>query len=56
MSNRRSRRVSAGVRGSSDLRSALNTWQATVMRLDAVDPVTTELVRLRCATHHDCHT
>ena len=22
----------------------------------AVDPITTELVRLRCAQHHDCHT
>jgi len=39
-----------------DLKSALAEWQAGVVCLDEVDPVTTELVRLRCATHHDCHT
>ena len=38
------------------LRQALTGWQAAVVRLDAVDAVTTELVRLRCAEHHDCHT
>ena len=31
------------------LRQALSAWQAAVVRLAAVDPVTTELVRLRCA-------
>lgn len=35
---------------------ALGRWQAAVVRLHAVDPVTTELVRLRCARYHDCHT
>ena len=52
----RSRRVADGVRAAGPLRQALASWQAAVMRLDAVDPVTTELVRLRCARYHDCHT
>jgi hypothetical protein len=38
------------------LRSALAEWQAAVVRLPALDPVTTEIVRLRCARHHDCRT
>jgi len=38
------------------LKQALNAWQAAVVRLDAVDPVITELVRLRCARYHDCRT
>ena len=36
--------------------AALNRFQDAVVRLDAIDPVTTEVVRLRCARHHDCHT
>jgi hypothetical protein len=52
----RSRRVAAGTRGDGRLRRALGEWQASVVRLDALDPLTTELVRLRCARHHDCHT
>ncbi len=43
-------------RAQSSLRAALSEWQAAVVCLDAVDPITTELVRLRCANHHDCHT
>ena len=39
-----------------DLSRALGKWQSAVVRLDALDPVTTEMVRLRCARHHDCHT
>ena len=35
---------------------ALTPWQEEVVQLDLVDPVTTEMVRLRCAEHHDCHT
>jgi len=35
---------------------ALMEFAAAAVRNDAVDPVTTELVRLRCATYHDCHT
>jgi alkylhydroperoxidase family enzyme len=34
--------------------AGLDDWQNAVMRLDALDPVTTEVVRLRCATNHDC--
>ena len=52
----RSRRVSAGVGPAGPLRQALAEWQAAVVLIDAVDPVTTELVRLRCARYHDCHT
>ena len=38
-------------------REALSRWQEEeVVQLDLVDPVTTEMVRLRCAEHHDCHT
>ena len=44
------------VRLAAPLRQALAAWAAAVVRLDAVDPVTTELVRLRCARYHDCHT
>ncbi len=52
----RDRRIPEGVNAASALRHALGSWQAAVVRLDSVDPVTTELVRLRCANHHDCHT
>jgi alkylhydroperoxidase family enzyme len=33
---------------------ALDDWMRAVARLDVVDPVTTELVRLRGARTHDC--
>lgn len=49
-------RVVPGVRGDENLRRALGAWQAAVVRQQALDPVTTEMVRLRCADHHDCHT
>ena len=52
----RSPRVSDGARAVPRLRQALSAWQAAVVRLAAVDPVTTELVRLRCARYHDCRT
>jgi hypothetical protein len=52
----RSHRVARGAGSARDLRHALSSWQAAVARLDHVDAVTTELVRLRCARHHDCHT
>ena len=38
------------------LHQALHDWQAAVVRLDTIDAVTTELVRLRCARVHDCAT
>jgi hypothetical protein len=52
----RTRRVGHGVGATPALRQALYSWQAAVVRLDAVDAITTELVRLRCARYHDCHT
>ena len=39
-----------------DLWPLLEEFMREVARLDALDPVTTELVRLRCASYHDCHT
>lgn len=36
------------------LRAALSQFQAAVVRGQALDPVITELVRLRCARSHDC--
>lgn len=52
----RSARITRGTRVHPDLIGALSEWQAAVVRQDEVDPITTELVRLRCARHHDCHT
>lgn len=37
------------------LQSALTRYAAAAVRRDEIDPVTTELVRMRCATFHDCH-
>lgn len=52
----RNRRVPAGVSAPRPINAALSGWQAAVVCLPDVDPVTTELVRLRCANHHDCGT
>jgi hypothetical protein len=52
----RTRRVERGAGTAWSLGQALGAWQAAVVRLERVDAVTTELVRLRCARHHDCHT
>ena len=49
-------RITRGRHGDAELTAALSEWQAAVVCVDGVDPVTTELVRLRCANHHDCHT
>ena len=49
-------RLPADVRAAEPLDRALSDWQASVMVLDQLDPVTTELVRLRAAAHHDCRT
>ncbi len=38
-----------------ELSRALGAYQDAVVRLGALDPLTTEAVRLRCASHHDCH-
>lgn len=37
-----------------ELYALLAAYQDSVVRLRALDPVTTELVRLRCARQHDC--
>jgi hypothetical protein len=50
----RTRRIAPGVAADPPLRGALSRFAAAVVRLPAVDPVTTELVRMRCAAHHDC--
>ena len=52
----RALRIPKGTRANADLVSSLVEWQAAAVRLDSLDPLTTELVRLRCARHHDCHT
>ncbi|HTH07435.1 MAG TPA: hypothetical protein VMS14_08930 [Ilumatobacteraceae bacterium] len=44
------------MRATASLQLALEEWQASVVLLDRMDPVTTELVRLRAAAHHDCRT
>ncbi len=49
-------RVPAGARMHDDLRRSVNRWQSLVIALGAVDEFTTEVVRLRAAQHHDCHT
>ncbi len=56
MTDGRRRRVPEGTAGDRSLRRALDAWQAAVVRCDDLDAITTELVRLRCARHHDCHT
>lgn len=38
------------------LDGSLRDLHAAAMRLGHIDPVTTELVRMRCAHHHDCAT
>ncbi len=49
-------RIGPDARLNDKLRSAMNLWQTLVLELDTIDPVTTELVRVRAAKHHDCHT
>ena len=50
------RRIPSGVRVAASLQHALEEWQSSVVLLDRLDPVTTELVRLRAAANHDCRT
>lgn len=52
----RNSRVPAEVTRHDPLHRALHRYAAAAVRNDGIDPVTTELVRLRCATYHDCHT
>ena len=52
----RSVRVAPGTHCDRDLRNALGRFAAATVRLATIGPVTTELVRMRCAHHHDCGT
>ena len=49
-------RVPAGTRASGELRRTMNTWQNDVLALESIDDVGTEVIRLRAARHHNCHT
>jgi alkylhydroperoxidase family enzyme len=40
--------------GARSVRRALGKYQEAVVNLHALDPVITEMVRLRCARSHDC--
>ena len=52
----RARRVPAGTPTSPALRRGLGELAAAIVRMNAMDPVTTEIVRMQCARHHDCGT
>ena len=56
MTTPRTPRVAPGSKGDPRLLGPLMEFAAAAVRNDAVDPVTTELVRLTCAEYHDCHT
>lgn len=55
MSNRVPR-VAAGTYAAAQLRKPLGDWQAAVVRMGNLDPITTEIIRMRCAVYHDCRT
>ncbi len=46
--------LSPGVSGDGPFDEAIANFAAAVVRAKTLDPVTTELVRLRCAQIHDC--
>jgi hypothetical protein len=52
----RARRIASGTSTHPALRASIGGFAAAVVRLGTVDPITTELVRIRCAHHHDCGT
>jgi hypothetical protein len=52
----RRRRVAPGTPAHPGLRHGIGSIAASTVRLAQVDPVTTEIVRMRCAHHHDCGT
>ena len=56
MESPRQPRVAAGTKADPELVRPLMEFASAAVRNDRVDPVTTELVRLTCATYHDCHT
>lgn len=47
-------RLSPAVMEASQLPPVYDEFAATVVRRSSVDPLITELVRLRCARYHDC--
>lgn len=47
-------RGAGGVLEGSELEASVDALSAAAVRADAVDPLITELVRLRCAHVHDC--
>lgn len=49
-------RIDTKARMDDELRDAMNAWQMRVLELDSIDPVCTEVVRVRAARHHNCHT
>ncbi|NBP54495.1 MAG: hypothetical protein EBU67_09465, partial [Actinobacteria bacterium] len=49
-------RIAAGTYTAAPLRKPLGDWQAAVVRMSNLDPVTTEIIRMRCAVYHDCKT
>lgn len=50
----RARAIADPAGAAHSLRATLGEFQAAVVRGQALDPVITELVRLRCARSHDC--
>jgi hypothetical protein len=46
--------LTPGVSGNGPFDAAIADFAAAVVRARAVDPLTTEIVRLRCAQVHDC--
>ena len=46
--------LTPGVSAGGELENAIAEFAAAAVRADRVDPITTELVRLRCAQYHDC--
>ena len=51
----RSVRLPKGARTDAELHQAVGRWQSAAIALDAVDPVTTELVRIRNARYQTCY-
>jgi hypothetical protein len=52
----RARRTPTHTPNDDELRRSQNAWQNLVLALDGIDPVTTEVVRVRAAEHHACRT
>ena len=54
--NARNPHIASGFYAAAPLRKPLGDWQAAVVRMSNLDPVTTEIIRMRCAVYHDCKT